>query len=84
MQGIDSNRGDFDDHEIEDPIRRSSQRGTFIPHTQTIDFCREEPWYTLEANAEEDVVQKEERHRRGSKLLLRDDIALFLAKLGES
>lgn len=64
-------------HTIESPIRRSTQRCTFSPHTQTVDFRRIQPRNALPSDAEKDIVQEKERDGRGSDLFARR-VACFL------
>lgn len=55
---------------LTNPIRSSTQRSTFIPHTQTIDFGRIQPRHTLHSNSKKDIIQEEKRHTRRSDFLL--------------
>lgn len=55
---------------LTNPIRSSTQRSTFIPHTQTINFGRIQPRHTLHSNSKKDIIQEEKRHTRRSDFLL--------------
>lgn len=64
-------------HEVEDPVCRRSCRSTLRSHRKRIDLSRVQPGDTLPSNAEEDVVQEEERDRSFRNLFL-VSVALFL------
>ena len=63
-EGLDADGGDFDDHEVEGPVRGGADCGALGSHAETVDFGRIQPWHPLETNAEEDVVEEEECNGR--------------------
>lgn len=64
LQGLDAYGCDFDDHEVEGPVRGSSQGRPFGAVGEGVDFGGIEPGDALPADAEEDVVEEEEGDRR--------------------
>ena len=68
-QGLDADRGDLDDHEVEDPVGGGADGGALCAHAERVDLDRVEPGHALPADAEEDVVEEEEGDRGRGHLL---------------
>lgn len=66
LQGLDADGCDFDNHEVEGPIRSGAEGSPFGAVGEGVDFGWVEPGDALPADAEEDVVEEEEGDgRRG-------------------
>lgn len=60
LEGLDADGRDFDDHEVEGPVRSGSEGRPFGTVGEGVDFGGVEPGDALPADAEEDVVEEEE------------------------